>query len=148
MDFELSDKAKAVEEQLCRFMDEYVYPAEWEYQEQAEANPNEEPSIMLELRAKAREIGLWNLFLPDDDWGAGLTNLEYTPLCEIMGRSAIAARVFNCQAPDNTKYMNIPIGKPSQRRRTNRRFWVTIITSPMTPTGQSRVCIGQMRGHR
>ena len=54
MDFELSDKAKAVEEQLSRFMDEYVYPAEWEYQEQAEANPNEEPSIMLELRAKAR----------------------------------------------------------------------------------------------
>ncbi|MBW2401729.1 MAG: acyl-CoA dehydrogenase family protein, partial [Deltaproteobacteria bacterium] len=100
MDFELSEKAQAVEEQLCRFMDEYVYPAEREYLEQSEAKPKEEPGIMLDLRAKAKEIGLWNLFLPDEEWGAGLTNLEYTPLCEIMGRSGLAARVFNCQAPD------------------------------------------------
>ena len=98
--FEQSDRAQAVEEQLLRFMDEFVYPAEHEAFEQAEAAPNEEPAIMLELRAKAREIGLWNLFLPDEEWGAGLSNLEYTPLCEIMGRSPIAPRVFNCQAPD------------------------------------------------
>jgi acyl-CoA dehydrogenase len=118
MDFELSDKAKAVEEQLCRFMDEYVYPAEREYAEQAEAQPHEEPGIMLELRAKAKEIGLWNLFLPDDEWGAGLTNLEYTPLCEIMGRSEIAGRVFNCQAPDtgNAEIL-AEFGTPEQKEK-------------------------------
>ncbi len=67
MDFELSDRAKVVEEQVLRFMDEYIYPAEREYAEQAEAKPNEEPAIMLEIRAKAKEIGLWNLFLPDEE---------------------------------------------------------------------------------
>ena len=118
MDFELSDKARMVEEQLCRFMDEYVYPAERVYGEQAEAKPHEEPAIMLELRAKAKEIGLWNLFLPDDDWGAGLNNLEYTPLCEIMGRSGIAARVFNCQAPDtgNAEIL-AEFGTPEQKEK-------------------------------
>ena len=118
MDFELSDKARMVEEQLCRFMDEYVYPAERVYAEQTEAKPHEEPAIMLELRAKAKDIGLWNLFLPDDDWGAGLNNLEYTPLCEIMGRSGIAARVFNCQAPDtgNAEIL-AEFGTPEQKEK-------------------------------
>ena len=87
MEFELSDKAKAVEEQILRFMDEYVYPAEKVYAEQAHDDPHADPPIMLEMRAKAKGLGLWNLFLPDEEWGAGLTNLEYTPLCEIMGRS-------------------------------------------------------------
>jgi acyl-CoA dehydrogenase len=102
MDFELSDTAKQVEAQLLRFMDEYVYPAERTYQEQVEASgdPHHEPEIMRELREKAKAAGLWNLFLPDPEYGAGLGNLEYTPLCEIMGRSPIAPRVFNCQAPD------------------------------------------------
>jgi acyl-CoA dehydrogenase len=100
--FEQTERARLVEEQLLRFMDEEVYPAERVYVEQAEAEgePGSDPPIMKELRAKAREIGLWNLFLPDERFGAGLTNLEYTPLCEIMGRSGIAPRVFNCQAPD------------------------------------------------
>jgi acyl-CoA dehydrogenase len=102
MDFELSDTAKQVEGQLLRFMDEKIYPAESVYAEQAAAatDPHAEPEIMGELRAQAKEVGLWNLFLPDKEWGAGLSNLEYTPLCEIMGRSPIAARAFNCQAPD------------------------------------------------
>jgi acyl-CoA dehydrogenase len=100
MEFELSDKAKAVEEQILRFMDEYIYPAERVYAEQTHDDPHADPPIMLEMRAKAKGLGLWNLFLPDDEWGAGLTNLEYTPLCEIMGRSPLAPRVFNCQAPD------------------------------------------------
>jgi acyl-CoA dehydrogenase len=102
MDFELSDQAKLIEEQLLRFMDEHVYPAERVYQEQVEAggDPHAEPEVMRTLREKAKATGLWNLFLPDAEWGAGLNNLEYTPLCEIMGRSAIAPRVFNCQAPD------------------------------------------------
>ena len=100
--FELSDRARMIEEQLLRFMDEHVYPNERVYQQQVEesGDPHFEPPVMKELREKARGLGLWNLFLPDADWGAGLTNLEYTPLCEIMGRSPIAPRAFNCQAPD------------------------------------------------
>jgi acyl-CoA dehydrogenase len=131
MDFELSDKAKLIEEQLRRFMDEYVYPAERTYAEQTEALPNAEPAIMLELRAKAKEIGLWNLFLPDEEWGAGLTNLEYTPLCEIMGRSGIASRVFNCQAPDtgNAEIL-AEFGTPEQREK-----WLTPLLN-----GEIRSC--------
>jgi acyl-CoA dehydrogenase len=102
MIFEPSDRAKMIEEQLLRFMEQNVYPNERTYHEQVEASgdPHAEPPIMKELRAKAKGIGLWNLFLPDPEWGPGLSNLEYTPLCEIMGRSPIAPRVFNCQAPD------------------------------------------------
>ncbi len=100
--FELSDKAKLIEEQILRFMDEEIYPAERVYQQQVEEGGDEhaEPPIMAELRAKAKKAGLWNLFLPDEEWGPGISNLEYTPLCEITGRSPIAPRVFNCQAPD------------------------------------------------
>ena len=118
MNFELSDKGKLVEEQVRRFMDEYIYPAERIYAEQAEARPSEEPAIMLDLRAKAKAIGLWNLFLPDEEWGAGLTNLEYTPLCEIMGRSGIASRAFNCQAPDtgNAEIL-AEFGTPEQQEK-------------------------------
>ena len=100
--FEQTDRSRMIEDQLQRFMDENVYPNEKVYREQVEASgdPHHEPAIMKELRAKAKGIGLWNLFLPDPKHGPGLTNLEYTPLCEIMGRSEIAPRVFNCQAPD------------------------------------------------
>jgi acyl-CoA dehydrogenase len=118
MIFELSDRAKLIEEQLSRFMDEQIYPAERLYAEQLEAggDPHAEPPIMKELRAKARGLGLWNL--PDSEWGAGLTNLEYTPLCEIMGRSPIAPRVFNCQAPDtgNAEILS-EFGTPEQKER-------------------------------
>jgi acyl-CoA dehydrogenase len=102
LDFELSDQAKVIEGQIERFMDEHIYPAErivWEQVQEA-GDDGSDPPILVELRAKAKEYGLWNLFLPDEEWGAGLSNLEYTPLCEIMGRSPIAPRVFNCQAPD------------------------------------------------
>jgi acyl-CoA dehydrogenase len=100
--FETTDRARMIEEQVLRFMDEQVYPNERTYHQQLEASgdPHFEPSIMKELRAKAKGLGLWNLFLPDPEFGPGLSNLEYTPLCEIMGRSPIAPRVFNCQAPD------------------------------------------------
>lgn len=120
MIFELSDRAKMIEEQVTRFMEEQVYPAERVYAEQLEAggDPHAEPPIMKELRAKARGLGLWNLFLPDPEWGAGLGNLEYTPLCEIMGRSPIAPRVFNCQAPDtgNAEIL-AEFGTPEQKER-------------------------------
>ncbi len=102
MDFEPTDKVKEIQRQLERFMDEFVYPAERVVGEQIEAsgNPHHMPEIITELAAKAKRIGLWNLFLPDEEHGAGLSNLEYAPLCEIMGRSAIASRIFNCAAPD------------------------------------------------
>jgi acyl-CoA dehydrogenase len=102
MDFEPSDKVKALQETLERFMAEHVDPAERIAAEQIQASgdPHREPEIVREIKQKARSIGLWNLFLPDEHYGAGLTNLEYAPLCEIMGRSAIAPRIFNCNAPD------------------------------------------------
>jgi acyl-CoA dehydrogenase len=120
MDFELTDKAKQVQEQLLRFMDEQIYPNERLVAEQVEASgdPHHEPAILKELRGKAKALGLWNLFLPDAEHGAGLTNLEYTPLCETMGRSPIAPRVFNCAAPD-TGNMEIlaEFGTPEQKKR-------------------------------
>jgi acyl-CoA dehydrogenase len=120
MDFELTDKAKQVQEQLLRFMDEQIYPSERLVAEQVEASgdPHHEPAILKELRGKAKALGLWNLFLPDAEHGAGLTNLEYTPLCETMGRSPIAPRVFNCAAPD-TGNMEIlaEFGTPEQKKR-------------------------------
>src|SRR2546425_7488370 len=81
-------------------MDEHIYPNEPRYYEQTERNRWQPTRIIEELKPKARAAGLWNLFLPDDENGAGLTNLEYAPLCEIMGRSPVAPEVFNCSAPD------------------------------------------------
>jgi acyl-CoA dehydrogenase len=102
MDFEYSGKVQKLRAELTEFMNEYVYPNEKTYHEQvAEAdNRWETPPIMDELKEKAKSAGLWNLFLPESEYGAGLSNLEYAPLCEIMGRSLIAPEVFNCNAPD------------------------------------------------
>jgi acyl-CoA dehydrogenase len=102
MDFAFSDRVKEYQERLLRFMEEVVYPAEKIYVEQLRDSPTRwvVPPVMEEMKVKAKEAGLWNLFLPDSDRGAGLKNLEYAPLCEIMGRSPIAPEVFNCSAPD------------------------------------------------
>src|SRR5262249_38388209 len=101
MDFEHSAKLSALEERLRGFMDEFIYPNEGRYAEEIAAGDRWQPtSIMEELKAKAKAAGLWNLFLPDSRRGAGLSNLEYAPLCEIMGRSPLAPEVFNCSAPD------------------------------------------------
>ncbi|MFD2922342.1 acyl-CoA dehydrogenase [Halobacillus naozhouensis] len=102
MQFEYSEKVQQLQERLNAFMEEYVYPNESVYEEQLNENArfSEVPPIIEELKEKAKEQGLWNLFLPDSEAGAGLSNIEYAPLCEIMGRSSIAPEVFNCAAPD------------------------------------------------
>jgi acyl-CoA dehydrogenase len=102
MEFEYSKKTKMYMEQLTDFMNKHIVPNEQVFADQLNSGATrwQVPPIMEELKAKARERGLWNLFLPESERGAGLTNLEYAPLCEVMGRSPIAPEVFNCSAPD------------------------------------------------
>jgi len=100
MDFAFSDKAIDLQKRLQAFMDEHIYPNEQRFRDEIERNPWSPTPIIEELKPKARALGLWNLFLPDREYGAGLTTLEYAPLCEIMGRSLMAPEVFNCSAPD------------------------------------------------
>ena len=102
MDFDHSEKVREFRARLEAFMDKHVYPKEETYAEQLRSADDRWtiPPIMEELKAEARAAGLWNLFLPEPEYGAGLSNLEYAPLCEVMGRSPIAPEVFNCNAPD------------------------------------------------
>lgn len=102
MNFEFSARTKDYVQRLTAFMDQHVYPNEQVFADQLNAQPTRWhiPPIVEELKTRARAEGLWNLFLPDSQYGAGLTNLEYAPLAEIMGRSPIAPEVFNCSAPD------------------------------------------------
>jgi acyl-CoA dehydrogenase len=120
LNFDYSEKVKRLRAQLEAFMDELVYPNEKTYREQLDAAQNRwtVPPIAEELKKEAREARLWNLFLPDSEYGAGLTNLEYAPLCEIMGRSPIAPELFNCNAPD-TGNMEVLVryGTPEQKKR-------------------------------
>jgi acyl-CoA dehydrogenase len=120
MDFELSDRAKDLQERLLAFMDERVYPAEpvWLEQLRAAGTPHAHAPVIEELKGEARRRGLWNLFLPDAEHGAGLSNCEYAPLAEIMGRTKIAPEVCNCNAPD-TGNMEVlhQFGSPEQKER-------------------------------
>jgi acyl-CoA dehydrogenase len=105
MTFTFSDKVKDLQQRVSAFMDQHVYPAEHVFEAEMDAarrngNPWVPTKIVEELKQKARAEGLWNLFLPESKYGAGLTNLEYAPLCEIMGRSPIGPEAFNCSAPD------------------------------------------------
>ena len=105
MDFSHSDKVRDLQERVSQFMDNHVYPAEPLYHKELEenrraGNPWKVTKVIEDLKKKARAENLWNLFLPHSEHGAGLTNLEYAPLCEIMGRSHIAPEAFNCSAPD------------------------------------------------
>lgn len=119
MDFEHSAKVSRLLTRLEAFMAEEVYPAEATYAaEQAAASDRwTVPPVIETLKARARTAGLWNLFLPDSEYGAGLSNLEYAPLCEVMGRSPIAPEVFNCSAPD-TGNMEVLVryGTEAQKR--------------------------------
>jgi acyl-CoA dehydrogenase len=120
LNFDYSEKVQKLRSRLEAFMDELVYPNEGVFEEQLDAAENRwtVPPIMEDLKKEAREAGLWNLFLPESEYGAGLTNLEYAPLCEIMGRSPIAPEVFNCNAPD-TGNMEVLVryGTPEQKER-------------------------------
>jgi len=100
--FEFSERAKQYQADLLDFMDSHVYPAETVYEQQMRAagNPHFHPPILEELKTEARRRGLWNLFHPHTEWGPGLSNLDYAPLAEIMGRSHIASEACNCSAPD------------------------------------------------
>jgi len=102
MIFETSERTRELSEKLLAFMDKYIYPSEEIYQSQLDSSKGswQSPLVMEELKSEARRQNLWNLFLPESKLGGGLTNLEYAPLCEIMGRSFIAPEAFNCAAPD------------------------------------------------
>jgi acyl-CoA dehydrogenase len=133
MDFAYSDKVKDLQTRLAAFMDEVVYPHEPTYRAQLAAGPSrwQPPPIMEQMKRQARDAGLWNLFLPESAYGAGLTNLEYAPLAEIMGRSLFASEVFNCSAPD-TGNMEVLVryGTAEQRDR-----WLTPLLN-----GEIRSC--------
>jgi acyl-CoA dehydrogenase len=115
---EFTDKVKELQRRLHAFMDQHIYPSEQRFHDEVERDRWTPTRIIEELKPKARAAGLWNLFLPNDENGAGLTNLEYAPLCEIMGRSHMAPEVFNCSAPD-TGNMEVlaRYGTPEQKER-------------------------------
>jgi acyl-CoA dehydrogenase len=123
MDFEPSQRCTEFKERLTAFMDEHIYPAEELYERQLRdsGDPHHQPAVMEELKERAREAGLWNMFMPDAELGAGLSNSDYAPLAEILGRSAIASEVCNCSAPD-TGNMEVlhQFGTPEQKDR-----WLT-----------------------
>ncbi len=123
MNFEHSDKVRHYQAELTRFFEEYIYPNEARYAEDVAANTAagcrwSPTAIIEELKPKARERGLWNLFCPHPEYGAGLSNLEYAPLAEIMGRVPWASEVFNCSAPDTGNMETlIQYGSPEQKAR-------------------------------
>ncbi|MFZ3589515.1 acyl-CoA dehydrogenase family protein [Bacillus sp. DJP31] len=119
MNFSYSDKVKQLQGKLTTFMEKNVYPNELIYEEQLNLQPTRwanVPPIMESMKDKAKQEGLWNLFLPDSELGAGLSNVEYAPLCEMMGRSLIGPEVFNCNAPD-TGNMEVLVRYGSQEQK-------------------------------
>src|SRR6185437_15218361 len=120
MEFKLSKKAQDTCDSLQEFMDSHVYPAEAVYERQVteSGDPHFHPPIMEDLKAEARSRGLWNLFLPDPRWGAGMSNLDYAPVAEITGRSRIAPEALNCAAPDTGNMEVLALfGTPEQQER-------------------------------
>ena len=131
MDFEFGKKIEDLQRRLQAFMGEYIYPNEQHFQDEIERHRWSPTAVMEDLKPKARAAGLWNLFLPEDERGAGLTNLEYAPLCEIMGRSVMAPEVFNCSAPD-TGNMEVLARYGTQEQKER---WLTPLLA-----GQIRSC--------
>ncbi len=120
MDFKPSPSCEDFKQRLTQFMDEHIYPAEAVYERQLResGDPHHQPAIMEELKVRAREAGLWNMFLPDPDAGAGLSVSDYAPLAEILGHSHIASEACNCSAPDtgNMEVLHL-FATPEQRER-------------------------------
>ena len=118
MEFDLTPKTQQLRQRLLDFMESRIYPNEPLWAEQIAADRWQPPPIVEQLKGEARAAGLWNLALPHTEDGAGLTNFEYAPLCEIMGRSLMAPEVFNCSAPDvgNMETL-VRYGSPEQKRR-------------------------------
>ena len=119
MNFDYSPKVKELQKRLLAFMEQHVYPNERRFHDEVGEGDRWQPTRLVEeLKAKAKAAGLWNLFLPESERGAGLTNTEYAPLCEIMGRVPWAPEVFNCSAPD-TGNMEVleRYGTPEQKKR-------------------------------
>jgi len=115
-----SPRVTELRDALAKFMDDVVYPGEAQFEVELDRAPSrwEIPPILEEMKAKARKAGLWNLFLPESEYGAGLTNVEYAPLCEIMGRSFIGPEVFNCSAPDTGNMETlVRYGNAEQKKR-------------------------------
>ena len=133
MNFEFSEKTREFRARIEDFMDELVYPNEAKFHGQLDAADSRwsVPPIMEEMKEEARARGLWNLFLPDSDLGAGLTNLEYAPLCEVMGRSPTAPELFNCNAPD-TGNMEVLVRYGTEEQKAK---WLTPLLD-----GQIRSC--------
>ena len=131
MDFEPSQRCSEFKERLTAFMDEHIYPAEAVYERQLResGDPHHQPQVIEELKVRARESGLWNMFLPDPEQGAGLSNTDYAPLAEILGRSRIASEACNCSAPD-TGNMEVlhQFGTPEQNDR-----WLTTAAGGRDP---------------
>jgi acyl-CoA dehydrogenase len=123
MDFQPSPRCEEFRQRLQTFMDEHVHPAEAVYERQLResGNPHHQPAVMEALKVRAREAGLWNMFLPDPDAGAGLSVSDYAPLAEVLGRSHIASEACNCSAPDtgNMEVLHL-FATPEQRER-----WLT-----------------------
>ena len=119
MFYEFSDKTKGLQVKLQAFMKKSIYPNEQTFYQQIEEGDRWQPlPFMEELKEKAKGEGLWNLFLPESAYGAGLTNFEYAPLCEIMGRSPMAPEVFNCSAPDTGNMETlVRYGNEDQKRK-------------------------------
>jgi acyl-CoA dehydrogenase len=119
MDFEYSAKVKDLQARLNAFMDALVYPNERRFHDEVAEGDRWQPTrVVEELKSKARSEGLWNLFLPQSERGAGLTNTEYAPLCEIMGRVLWAPEVFNCNAPDTGNMETLErYGSPEQKKQ-------------------------------
>ncbi|MGO9801937.1 MAG: acyl-CoA dehydrogenase family protein [Steroidobacteraceae bacterium] len=119
MDFELSARSRDYLRRLGAFMDEHIYPNEGRYRTELGAGDRwEEPALVAELQQKARTAQLWNLFLPDSPYGAGLSNLDYAPLCELMGRVPWSPGVFNCAAPDTGNMETLErYGTPEQKKQ-------------------------------
>jgi len=119
VEFAYSDKVRALQDKLNDFMERHVYPNEARHEREVGTGDRWQPSALIEeLKAKAKLEGLWNLFLPHSPRGAGLSNLEYAPLCEIMGRSPMAPEAFNCSAPDTGNMETIELyGSDEQKER-------------------------------